>query len=378
MNARALGIKVVGVTSVGYAEGTRSRQRLGHLPQGPLRRRHRQPDPRRRRRIDRRGRRRAVRPRLDGGHQRADAGGRGLGHGRAGASSASTPPMLRSGNVDGGHEWNARVMTSTRTGSSTNERPDTAERGELGYRCVHGYRPAVGPTAAARPLNDGSDARSPDRRSGYRGGHPVSARCAFGPVTSPACSPGRRPRPPGRRLLRVGRVGAVEGRPPAPRRKVTTPSVRPRLRSTVHSPCDRALRATAQLAPVRPGPAPRRRRAPRPPAGTPGARVPSVPHRVLRRAPREAGGRRDTGRQGHPGRSGGAGASAAASRPAGAGSTRGRAARGRRSRRARSPCSRWRPPWGSRTRPPRWPPGAAGWSRNRSLAASCSASRASR
>lgn len=113
MNARALGLKVVGVTSVAYAEGTRSR----HASGGFLRDH-----------CD------IV---LDSKIAIGDAEltAEGIEAPFAPASTVVTsavmqavmaaaaerlvargvePPLLRSGNVDGGHEWNGRVMTEYR------------------------------------------------------------------------------------------------------------------------------------------------------------------------------------------------------------------------------------------------------------------------
>ncbi|MFF1645316.1 SIS domain-containing protein [Streptomyces sp. NPDC058240] len=113
MNARALGLKVIGVTSVAYAHGTRSR----HASGGFLRDH-----------CD------IV---LDSKISIGDAEltAEGVEAPFAPASTVVTsavmqammaaaveqlvargvePPMLRSGNVDGGHEWNGRVMTEYR------------------------------------------------------------------------------------------------------------------------------------------------------------------------------------------------------------------------------------------------------------------------
>ncbi|MCX5341719.1 SIS domain-containing protein [Streptomyces sp. R-74717] len=113
MNARALGLKVIGVTSVAYADGTRSR----HSSDSFLRDH-----------CD------IV---LDSKISIGDAEltAEGVEAPFAPASTVVTsavmqammaaaveqlvargvePPMLRSGNVDGGHEWNGRVMTEYR------------------------------------------------------------------------------------------------------------------------------------------------------------------------------------------------------------------------------------------------------------------------
>ncbi|MGW8374403.1 SIS domain-containing protein [Streptomyces sp. ODS28] len=109
MNARALGLKVVGLTSVAYAEGTKSRHTTGtflkdhcdvvldnHIAVGDA-------------------------------ELASDAVGAPFAPASTVVTSAMmqavvataagalaergiTPPLLRSGNVDGGHDWNAKVM----------------------------------------------------------------------------------------------------------------------------------------------------------------------------------------------------------------------------------------------------------------------------
>ncbi|MFI9625127.1 SIS domain-containing protein [Streptomyces sp. NPDC052042] len=113
MNARALGLKVIGVTSVAYTEGTRSRHSSGGF----------------------------LRDHCDIVLDSKIAVGdaelthKGIEAPFAPASTVVTsaimqgmmaaaaerlvergiePPLLRSGNVDGGHEWNGRVMTEYR------------------------------------------------------------------------------------------------------------------------------------------------------------------------------------------------------------------------------------------------------------------------
>lgn len=113
LNARALGLKVIGVTSVAYAEGTRSRHTSGGF----------------------------LRDHCDIVLDSKIAIGDaeltldGIEAPFAPASTVVTsalmqammaaaaeqlvargiePPLLRSGNVDGGHEWNGRVMTEYR------------------------------------------------------------------------------------------------------------------------------------------------------------------------------------------------------------------------------------------------------------------------
>ncbi|MER5853533.1 SIS domain-containing protein [Streptomyces sp. NPDC002012] len=113
MNARALGLKVIGVTSVAYAHGTRSRHGSGGFLRDHCD---------------------IV---LDSKISIGDAEltAEGVEAPFAPASTVVTsavmqamvaaaveqlvargvePPMLRSGNVDGGHEWNGRVMTEYR------------------------------------------------------------------------------------------------------------------------------------------------------------------------------------------------------------------------------------------------------------------------
>ncbi|MGW1103332.1 SIS domain-containing protein [Streptomyces sp. NPDC002540] len=113
MNARALGLKVIGVTSVAYAKGTRSRHGSGGFLRDHCD---------------------IV---LDSKISIGDAEltAEGIEAPFAPASTVVTsavmqammaaaaeqlvargiePPMLRSGNVDGGHEWNGRVMTEYR------------------------------------------------------------------------------------------------------------------------------------------------------------------------------------------------------------------------------------------------------------------------
>ncbi|MEV0489086.1 SIS domain-containing protein [Streptomyces atratus] len=109
VNARALGLKVIGVTSVAYAEGTRSR----HVSGGFLRDH-----------CDI-----VIDSKIAIGD--AELTAKGVEAPFAPASTVVTsavmqammataaerlvergiePPLLRSGNVDGGHEWNGRVM----------------------------------------------------------------------------------------------------------------------------------------------------------------------------------------------------------------------------------------------------------------------------
>ncbi|MCX5200520.1 SIS domain-containing protein [Streptomyces sp. NBC_00237] len=113
MNARALGLKVIGVTSVAYAEGTRSRHKSGSFLKDHCD---------------------IV---LDSKIAVGDAEltKDGIDAPFAPASTVVTTalmqavmaaaageladrgvevPLLRSGNVDGGHEWNGRVMTEYR------------------------------------------------------------------------------------------------------------------------------------------------------------------------------------------------------------------------------------------------------------------------
>lgn len=108
-HARALGIKVVGVTSVGYAKDTRSRHTTGTFLKDHC-------DV-------------VIDSRIPVGD--AELSAEGVDAPFAPASTVVTsalmqavvasatgelvrrgiePPMLRSGNVDGGHDWNARVM----------------------------------------------------------------------------------------------------------------------------------------------------------------------------------------------------------------------------------------------------------------------------
>ncbi|MFF8899636.1 SIS domain-containing protein [Streptomyces lydicus] len=110
MNARALGIKVIGVTSVAYAEATKSRHVSGsylkdhcdlvldsRIPVGDAE---------------------LTLPGIDAPFAPASTVVTSAIMQAVVATAAGTlaergidPPLLRSGNVDGGHEWNARVMT---------------------------------------------------------------------------------------------------------------------------------------------------------------------------------------------------------------------------------------------------------------------------
>ncbi|UNO43893.1 SIS domain-containing protein [Streptomyces sp. MST-110588] len=110
MNARALGIKVIGVTSVAYAEETRSRHVSGtHLKDHcdivldskvPV------------------GDAELTFPGVDGAFAPASTVVTSAIMQAVVATAAGAlaergidPPLLRSGNVDGGHEWNGRVMS---------------------------------------------------------------------------------------------------------------------------------------------------------------------------------------------------------------------------------------------------------------------------
>ncbi|MDJ1134051.1 SIS domain-containing protein [Streptomyces iconiensis] len=109
LNARALGLKVIGLTSVAYAEGTRSRHTTGTFLKDHCDL--------------------VIDSRIPVGD--AELTAEGIEAPFAPASTVVTsalmqavvataagelarrgiePPMLRSGNVDGGHDWNARVM----------------------------------------------------------------------------------------------------------------------------------------------------------------------------------------------------------------------------------------------------------------------------
>ncbi|MFJ6602964.1 SIS domain-containing protein [Streptomyces lydicus] len=110
MNARALGIKVIGVTSVAYADATKSRHVSGsylkdhcdlvldsRIPVGDAE---------------------LTLPGIDAPFAPASTVVTSAIMQAVVATAAGTlaergidPPLLRSGNVDGGHEWNARVMT---------------------------------------------------------------------------------------------------------------------------------------------------------------------------------------------------------------------------------------------------------------------------
>ncbi|MFF8310753.1 SIS domain-containing protein [Streptomyces lydicus] len=110
MNARALGIKVIGVTSVAYADATTSRHVSGsylkdhcdlvldsRIPVGDAE---------------------LTLPGIDAPFAPASTVVTSAIMQAVVATAAGTlaergidPPLLRSGNVDGGHEWNARVMT---------------------------------------------------------------------------------------------------------------------------------------------------------------------------------------------------------------------------------------------------------------------------
>ncbi|MFE0047037.1 SIS domain-containing protein [Streptomyces albireticuli] len=110
MNARALGLKVVGVTSLAYAEHTKSRHVSGTFLKDHCDL--------------------VVDSKIDIGDAEIRAEGVGAPFGPASTVVTSAlmqavvaeavgalaergidPPMLRSGNVDGGHEWNGRVMS---------------------------------------------------------------------------------------------------------------------------------------------------------------------------------------------------------------------------------------------------------------------------
>lgn len=109
MNARALGLRVVGVTSLSYAEHTRSRHTSGTFLKDHCDL--------------------VIDSKIGIGDAELTADGIAAPFGPAStvvtsalmqavvASAAGAlaergidPPMLRSGNVDGGHEWNGRVM----------------------------------------------------------------------------------------------------------------------------------------------------------------------------------------------------------------------------------------------------------------------------
>ncbi|WP_019359500.1 SIS domain-containing protein [Streptomyces sp. AA1529] len=109
LNARALGLKVIGVTSVAYAEQTRSRHTTGTFLKDHCDL--------------------VVDSRIPLGDAELTAEGVDAPFAPAStvvtsavmqaivatatgalARSGVEPPMLRSGNVDGGHDWNARVM----------------------------------------------------------------------------------------------------------------------------------------------------------------------------------------------------------------------------------------------------------------------------
>ncbi|MFF4156239.1 SIS domain-containing protein [Streptomyces sp. NPDC001678] len=109
MNARAIGLKVIGVTSVAYAEETRSRHASGTFLKDHC-------DV-------------VVDTKITVGDAELTAEGIAAPFGPASTVVASAvmqavmaaaagelaargidPPMLRSGNVDGGHEWNGRVL----------------------------------------------------------------------------------------------------------------------------------------------------------------------------------------------------------------------------------------------------------------------------
>ncbi|MEU2874273.1 SIS domain-containing protein [Streptomyces olivoreticuli] len=109
VNARALGLKVIGVTSLAYAEHTRSRHTSGTFLKDHCDL--------------------VIDSKIDIGDAELTADGIAAPFGPAStvvtsalmqavvASAAGElaargidPPMLRSGNVDGGHEWNGRVM----------------------------------------------------------------------------------------------------------------------------------------------------------------------------------------------------------------------------------------------------------------------------
>ncbi|MFC9241156.1 SIS domain-containing protein [Streptomyces decoyicus] len=110
MNARALGIKVIGVTSVAYADATKSRHVSGsflkdhcdlvldsRIPVGDAE---------------------LTLPGIDAPFAPASTVVTSTIMQAMVATAAGTlaergidPPLLRSGNVDGGHDWNARVMS---------------------------------------------------------------------------------------------------------------------------------------------------------------------------------------------------------------------------------------------------------------------------
>lgn len=110
MNAQALGIKVIGVTSVAYADATKSRHVSGgflkdhcdlvldsRVPVGDAE---------------------LTLPGIDAPFAPASTVVTSAIMQAVVATAAGTlaergidPPLLRSGNVDGGHDWNARVMT---------------------------------------------------------------------------------------------------------------------------------------------------------------------------------------------------------------------------------------------------------------------------
>ncbi|ARZ68417.1 SIS domain-containing protein [Streptomyces sp. HU2014] len=110
MNARALGLKVIGVTSLAYAEHTKSRHVSGTFLKDHCDL--------------------VVDSKIDIGDAEIRAEGIEAPFGPASTVVTSAlmqavvveavgalaergidPPMLRSGNVDGGHEWNGRVMS---------------------------------------------------------------------------------------------------------------------------------------------------------------------------------------------------------------------------------------------------------------------------
>ncbi len=110
MNARALGLKVIGVTSLAYAEETKSRHASGTFLKDHC-------DI-------------VVDTKIGVGDAELTAEGVDAPFGPASTVVAAAvmqavvaeaagalaargidPPMLRSGNVDGGHEWNGRVLT---------------------------------------------------------------------------------------------------------------------------------------------------------------------------------------------------------------------------------------------------------------------------
>ncbi|MEU5422237.1 SIS domain-containing protein [Streptomyces sp. NPDC001407] len=109
MNARALGLRVVGVTSLAYAEHTRSRHTSGTFLKDHCDL--------------------VIDSKIEIGDAELTADGIAAPFGPASTVVTSAlmqavvasavgalaergidPPMLRSGNVDGGHEWNGRVM----------------------------------------------------------------------------------------------------------------------------------------------------------------------------------------------------------------------------------------------------------------------------